>query len=48
MGTKMNKIHIGSDFDDFLEENEILTESITTAIKRVIVYLFDCSFNEQG
>ncbi len=44
----MNKIHLGSDFDDFVEENEILTESMTTAIKRVIAYLLAYSLNEQG
>jgi hypothetical protein len=43
----MNKKHIGSDFDDFLAENGILTESVTTAIKRVIAYLLVCSLNEQ-
>jgi len=44
----MIKKHIGSDFDDFLVENEILTESETTAIKRVIVYLVVRLMGEQG
>ena len=35
----MNKKHIGSDLDDFLAENALLTETETTAIKRVIAYL---------
>jgi predicted XRE-type DNA-binding protein len=33
----MNK-HIGSDFDDFLEEEGLLAESEAIAIKRVIAY----------
>ncbi len=44
----MNKKHIGSDFDDFLAENGILTESETTAIKRVIAYLVVRLMGEQG
>ncbi len=35
--TGMNK-HIGSDFDDFLEEEGFLAEVEATALKRVIVY----------
>ena len=34
----MNKKHIGSDFDDFLVEHGILTDTETAAIKRVIAY----------
>jgi len=33
----MNK-HIGSDFDDFLEEEDLLAETEAIAIKRVIAY----------
>lgn len=33
----MNK-HIGSDFDDFLEEEGLLAETEAIAIKRVIAY----------
>ncbi len=33
----MNK-HIGSDFDDFLEEEGLLAEVEATAFKRVLVY----------
>lgn len=35
----MNKKNVGSDFDDFLAENGLLTETEITAIKRVIAYL---------
>ena len=35
----MNKEHIGSDFDDFLEENGLFAVSVITAIKRVVAYL---------
>jgi hypothetical protein len=34
----MNKKHIGSRFDDFLREENILEEVQATAIKRVISY----------
>jgi hypothetical protein len=44
----MNKKHIGSDLDDFLAENGILTESERTAIKRVIAYLVDRLIREHG
>jgi len=44
----MNKKHIGSDFDDFLAENGILTKSETIAIKRVITYLMVRLMREQG
>ena len=36
-----NKKHIGSNFDDFLEEEGILQESETVAIKRVIAYALE-------
>lgn len=44
----MNKKSLGSNFDDFLAENGILTESETTAIKRVIAYLIVLLMREQG
>ncbi len=44
----MNKRHIGSDFDDFLAENGILTDSETAAIKRVIAYQVAKLMDEQG
>lgn len=34
----LNKKHVGSNFDSFLEEEEILQESEAAAIKRVIAY----------
>ncbi|HWM93730.1 MAG TPA: XRE family transcriptional regulator [Thermoanaerobaculia bacterium] len=34
----MNKKHIGSDFDDFLREEQILEISEATAAKRVIAF----------
>lgn len=37
----INKKHIGSKFDDFLEEEGILQEAETVAIKRVIAYALE-------
>lgn len=37
----INKKRIGSNFDSFLEEEEILQESETVAIKRVIAYALE-------
>ena len=34
----MNKKHIGSKFDDFLEEEKLFEQVHSAAIKRVIVY----------
>lgn len=34
----MNNKHIGSSFDDFLEEEELLADAEAVAIKRVIAY----------
>ena len=44
----MNKKHLGSDFDDFLAENGILTDSETTASKRVIAFQLAQLMVEQG
>lgn len=44
----INRKHIGSDFDDFLAEHEILTDTETTAIKRVIAYQVSKLMEEQG
>lgn len=44
----MNKKHVGSDFDDFLAEHGILTDSETTAIKRVIAFQIARLMDEQG
>ena len=37
----VNSKHVGSKFDDFLEEEGILQESETIAIKRVIAYTLE-------
>ncbi len=34
----MKNKHIGSDFDDFLREEELLAEAEAVAVKRVIAY----------
>lgn len=34
----MNNKHIGSSFDDFLEEEDLLADAEAVAIKRVIAY----------
>lgn len=44
----MNKKHIGSDFDDFLAEHGILTDTETAAIKQVIAYQVTKLMDEQG
>jgi predicted DNA-binding protein (UPF0251 family) len=44
----MSNKYIGSDFDDFLAEHGILTDTETTAIKRVIAYQIIKLMDEQG
>lgn len=44
----MNKEHVGSSFDDFLAEHGILTDTETTAIKRVIAFQIAQLMKEQG
>ncbi len=39
---------VGSDFDDFLAEHGILTDTETAAIKRVIAYQISELMDEQG
>ncbi len=34
----MNNLHIGSDFDDFLKEEELLEEVTAIAVKKVIAW----------
>ena len=41
----MNK-HIGSSFDDFLEEEGFLIEASTEALHRVFAWKMDCSREE--
>lgn len=43
----MNKKHIGSNFDDFLEEEGILEDVDAVAVKRVIVYQIAQLMHEQ-
>lgn len=42
----MNKNHIGSNFDDFLEEDGIFVEALAT--KRVIAFQVEQMMKEQG
>jgi DNA-binding Xre family transcriptional regulator len=44
---KLNKKSIGSSFDDFLEEENILAESDAIAIKRIIAYEVQKSMDEK-
>ena len=44
---KLNKNAIGSSFDDFLEEENILAESDSIAIKRVIAFEVEKSMQEK-
>ncbi|SAL79604.1 Fis family transcriptional regulator [Caballeronia arvi] len=43
----MTKKHVGSDFDDFLEEEGILEEVTATAIKRVIAWQIEQEMKAQ-
>jgi len=43
----MNEKHIGSDFDDFLQEEGILAETEAIAIKRVIAFQVTQLMQEQ-
>jgi antitoxin HicB len=44
----MRDKHIGSDFDDFLEEEGILAETETAAVKRVIAFQVEKMMKEQN
>ena len=44
----MNEKHIGSDFDDFLQEEGILAETESIAIKRVIAFQVNQLMLEQN
>jgi predicted XRE-type DNA-binding protein len=39
--------HIGSDFDDFLQEEGLLAEAEATAVKRVIAYQIEKEMTER-
>ena len=43
----MNNKHIGSNFDDFLKDEDLLDEVTTTAIKRVISYQLKKAMEEK-
>jgi len=43
----MNNKHIGSNFDDFLEEEGLLAEAEAVAIKRVIAFQVEQMMKEQ-
>jgi DNA-binding Xre family transcriptional regulator len=43
----MNNKHIGSNFDDFLEEEGILAEAEAVAIKRVIAFQVEKMMKDQ-
>jgi predicted XRE-type DNA-binding protein len=44
----MNNQHLGSNFDDFLSEQGLLTEVEATAIKELIAYQIEQEMNKQG
>jgi len=44
---KLNKEAIGSSFDDFLEEENLLAESEAVAIKRVIAFEVEKAMEEE-
>jgi len=43
----MNK-HIGSDFDDFLDEEGVLEEATAVAVKRVVAWQIEKEMKEQN
>ncbi len=43
----MNNAHVGSDFDDFLEEERLLSQAGAVAVKRVIAYQVERMMQEQ-
>lgn len=43
----MNEQHIGSDFDDFLAEDDLLAEVEAVALKRVLAFQIAQLMNEQ-
>ena len=44
----MNENHIGPSFDDFLEDEGILTECTTTAIKRVLAWQLEETMKQEN
>lgn len=45
---RSNKKHIGSSFDDFLEQENLLAETNAIAVKRVLAYKLQQEMNKQG
>ena len=43
----MKNKHIGSDFDDFLQKEELLAEAEATAVKRIIAYQIRAEMKER-
>jgi antitoxin HicB len=44
----INKKHIGSSFDDFLEQENLLIESNAIALKRVLAFQLQEAMNKSG
>ncbi|MGB3291846.1 MAG: Fis family transcriptional regulator [Phormidesmis sp.] len=44
----MNKTHVGSSFDDFLEEDGILAEVSAVALKRIVAWQIAQAMETQG
>ena len=44
----MNNCHLGSGFDDFLEEERILNEVTEVALKRVLAWQVEQAMKERG
>ena len=44
----MNNCHLGSAFDDFLEEEGILNEVTEVALKRILAWQVDQAMKERG
>jgi antitoxin HicB len=45
---KVNKKHIGSSFDDFLEQENLLAEANAVAIKRVLAFKLQEAMDKKG
>lgn len=44
----MKKKHVGSSFDEFLEEEELLAEANAIAVKRVIAFKLQQAMDKKG
>lgn len=45
---RLNKKHIGSSFDDFLEQENLLAEANAVAIKRVLAFKLQQEMDKKG